>query len=103
MKKTAILFAAPAAFALAACGNSTDASEDAVADNVEVPADTAMEDVPEPVADAELTTEEETPAEQEPFVTEENANNAADAAQSTVDDALAAAEAAQAEQAADQE
>ena len=43
MKKIA-LFAAVSSFALAlaACGDTDDASEDAMADNVEMPADEAM-------------------------------------------------------------
>ena len=40
-----------AALALAACGSSTDASEDAMADTVEIPADEAMANAPDPVAD----------------------------------------------------
>ncbi len=36
---------------LAACGGYTDASEDALADNVEMPADEALVGTPEPVAD----------------------------------------------------
>ena len=53
MKKIA-LFAAVSSFALAlaACGGSDDASEDAMADDVEMPADEAMADTPLPVADA---------------------------------------------------
>ena len=49
MKKFAIIAAAAGAFALAGCGDTTDASEDAVADSVEVPADEAMADAPDPV------------------------------------------------------
>ena len=49
MKKLILALAAP--FALAACGSSTDASEDAVADTVEMPADEAMANTPPPVAD----------------------------------------------------
>ena len=95
MKKFALI-ALPAAFALAACGDSTDASDDAVADTVEVPADDAMANVPDPVID-EAVTENVTPAEAEERmnVTEEQAEEAADAAESAVDDALSAAEAAQ--------
>ena len=53
MKKIA-LFAAVSSFALAlaACGDSDDASEDAMADNVEMPADEALADTPLPEADA---------------------------------------------------
>ena len=52
MKKSALIaLAALAPLALAACGSSTDASEDAVADTVEMPADEAMAGTPPPVAD----------------------------------------------------
>ena len=59
MKKIA-LFAAVSSFALAlaACGGSDDASEDALADNVELPADEAMADAPMPAADATEATED---------------------------------------------
>lgn len=50
-------FAATFALALAACGSATDASEDALADNVEVPADEAMAAAPAPVADPAALTE----------------------------------------------
>lgn len=85
MKKT-LQFAATIAFAaaLAACGSATDASEDAMADNVEVPADEAMTGAPAPVADAEALTEE----------AETDAVEAAEAAEAMVDaDAPASAEA----------
>ena len=59
MKKlTTILAATTASLALAACGSSTDASEDAMADTVEMPADQALADTPEPVADEEVAGEE---------------------------------------------
>ena len=91
MKKLALI-AAASAFALAACGDTTDASEDAVADTVEVPADEAMEDTPPPVADNDAAMADEEPAEPT-TVTEEEAESAADNAA----DAAAAAEAAMAE------
>lgn len=95
MKKLALI--APAAlFALAACGSSTDASEDAVADTVEVPADTAMEDTPPPVA-ADLPPEDNAAAEAEMEENITNAEEAAEAAQATVDDVLAEVEAAETE------
>lgn len=53
---TAVLCAA--ALALAGCGNSTDASEDAMADNVELPADEAMSDAPAPIDDEAMTMDE---------------------------------------------
>lgn len=87
MKKLALV-AAAAAFALAGCGDTTDASEDAVADSVEIPADEAMANAPDPVAADEA-------AEAEIAENLSEAEQAADAAQETVDDALAAAEAAQ--------
>lgn len=98
MKKIAFV-ATVAAFALTACGETTDASEEAQADTVEVEADAAMEDMPEPVADDAATAEDltEAEAEAEINVSEEQANRDADNAQATVDDALAAAEAAAAE------
>ena len=52
MKKIA-LATLPLAFALAACGDTDDASAAAEADTVEMPADEAMADVTEmPAADA---------------------------------------------------
>ena len=59
MKKIA-LFAAVSSFALAlaACGGSDDASEDAMADSVEMPADEAMADMPMPAADADEAAED---------------------------------------------
>lgn len=98
MKKFAIIAATTAALALSACGESTDASEDAVADTVEVPADDAMEGLPDPVADADAMTEEEAAAVDAAMDDgEAMAEEAGDAAQQTVDDAIAAAEAAQGE------
>lgn len=90
MKKLALV-ATGAAFALAACGESTDASEEAIADDVEVVADDAMADVPEPVADEEAMTDEEAEAVMDG--NEEEAEAAGDAAMDVVE----AAEAAQAE------
>lgn len=50
MKKTALaLIATASVFALAACGNSDSASEDVMADSVEMPAEDAMADTPEPL------------------------------------------------------
>ncbi len=74
-----VKFAAVAAFALglAACGSATDASEDALADNVEVPADEAMAAAPAPVADPAALTEE-TPS------AEDAATAAADSAEAMV-------------------
>jgi hypothetical protein len=56
VKKFATLaFAAAGSLALAACGSTTDASEDAIADDVEMPADQALIDTPEPVMDEAAT------------------------------------------------
>jgi len=97
MKKFAIV--APAALlALGACGESTDASEEAVADTVEVPADAAMADAPEPVADGDISASEATSIEEavdEASAEAEAAADAADAAQATVDDVLSAVDAAE--------
>jgi hypothetical protein len=86
MKKIA-LFAAASSFALAlaACGDSNDASEDALADDVELPADNAMANVPDPAADVES---EDT---QSDAVTQEAAEDAADQAEAAVADVEAAA------------
>ena len=91
MKKIA-LFAAVSSFALAlaACGDSDDASEDSLADNVEMPADEAMADMPMPAADATEATDEAA----EDADTAANAEEAADAAEQAAADAAAAAEAA---------
>lgn len=75
MKKLiATSFAAVATLALAACGSSTDASEDAVADTVEMPADEAMAGTPQPAEDPAALTE------------------SADSAESAAEDAAATAE-----------
>ena len=43
-----LALAASAAFALAGCGHADDASQDAQADSVEIPADEALNNTPEP-------------------------------------------------------
>ncbi len=93
MKKIA-LFAAVSSFALAlaACGGSDDASEDALADNVEMPADEAMADTPMPAADATEAADEA--AEDAASDAAASAEEAADAAEQAAADAAAAAEAA---------
>ena len=53
MKKIALIAAVSTAFALAGCGDSTDASDDAMADSVEMPADEALADAPDPAADVD--------------------------------------------------
>lgn len=93
MKKIAIL--APAALlVLSACGESTDASEEAMADTVEISADEAMEGTPDPVADGDLASEEAIDDAVDAATSE--AEEAADAAQATVDDVMDAAAAAEA-------
>lgn len=91
MKKFAQFAAASgAALALAACGSADDASVEAEADTVEMPADEALAGVEEePVADEDAMSDE-TPAP----VTEEEASSAADAAEDVVAAAEAAAAAA---------
>jgi hypothetical protein len=92
MKKIAFALAPVAALALAACGSTDDASADAQADTVEMPADEALAPVTEtPVEDTAATpaaTDEATP----------DADAAADAAGDAAVDAAAdvAAEAANA-------
>jgi hypothetical protein len=89
MKKFALIaLASLAAFGLAGCGKSDDASEDAMADNVEMPADEAMATAATPVADAEATSDAATGP------TSEAAAQAGDAAEAAAADAAAAAEAA---------
>lgn len=76
VKKLAILaFTAAGSLALAACGSTTDASEDAMADDVEMPADQAMADTPEPVMDEAATLEA---PEEEPTDAMEAAETATD-------------------------
>jgi hypothetical protein len=84
MKFTAAI-APLALLALAACGSSTDASADATADTVEIPADEALASVPDPVADPAANVDA-------PAVEEETTPSEA-----TVDEAGAAAEAAAAD------
>lgn len=85
MKKIAhVLLAGAGALTLAACGSADDASADAEADTVEMPADAALEDMTaQPVEDVDANTEDSA-------VSEETATDAADAAA----DVAAAAEAA---------
>ena len=91
MNKSALAaIAASASLILSACGSSDDASEDATADTVEMPADEAMAGTPEPVA-ADLDAGS--------AAAEDAADASADAAQS-VEEAGAAAEEAAADAAA---
>ncbi len=93
MKKIShVLFASLGAMALSACGSADDASVDAEADTVEMPAETALEGVTEePVEDADVSAEE---APSGPDKAETNA--AADAAEGVVEAAELAANAADA-------
>jgi hypothetical protein len=86
-----LALAASAAFALAGCGHADDASQDAQADSVEIPADEALSNTPEPSTDTATAdaAEEATKAAEEA-----SASSAADAAQAAAADATAAAEAA---------
>jgi hypothetical protein len=94
MKKFALIaFAAVAAYGLSACGKSDDASEDAMADNVEMPADEAMSTAAPPVADAEASSDE-TSATGPTSAAAAEAGDAAQAAANDAQNAAAAAEAA---------
>ena len=92
MKKFALIAAASAAFALAGCGDADDASEDAMADTVEMPADEAMTGLPDPVADTEAEAAAE--AEASAAETVEAVEAAGAAAEQAAADAAAAAAAA---------
>ena len=88
MKKVSqILLAGAGAMALSACGSADDASADAEADTVEMPAENALEGVSEePVEDADASSEDT-----EAGPGDIDASDAADAAE----DVAAAAEAAE--------
>jgi hypothetical protein len=91
MKKLALIaMACTASLALAACGETDDASADAMADTVEMPADEAMAAAPEPVEAIEATPTED-------VVAEDTTTAAADAAEAAVADVEAAAAATGAE------
>lgn len=83
-------FAPLALLGLAACGSSTDASADATADTVEIPADEALANAPEPVADPDANVD--APAEGA-----EGAEGAESSSEATAAAAGAAAEAAAAD------
>jgi hypothetical protein len=79
-----------AALMLAACGSSDDASTEATADTVEMPADEALEAISdEPVADPEATATDAPETDAEATAT---AEQAADAAADVAAEAAAAAE-----------
>lgn len=94
MKKFAYtLLAGAGALTLAACGGADDASIEAEADTVEMPADAALADVSEdPVEDADANSDGDGPD----AVSEERANEAAEAAADVAAAAEAAADAAEA-------
>lgn len=95
MKKIAhIAFASAVALTLAGCGSSDDASTEAMADDVEVPADEAMSEVEDagalPAADVGATEDAE-PAD-DATTTANAAGDAAAAAAADVEAAAAEAE-----------
>jgi ABC-type uncharacterized transport system auxiliary subunit len=96
MKKiVSVALASAFALTLAACGSSDDASTEAEADTVELPADEAMDDVTaEPVADPAAMTP--TPDAAETTTPDQAADQAgADAAEAAAAVAAAAAEGAE--------
>jgi len=94
MKRFALIAAASCfTLALSACGSADDASEDATADNVEMPADEAMAGVPDPAADAVNEAAEAATQNAEETI-EQTAVQAADDAEAAVADIEAAAGAA---------
>lgn len=102
MKKLArAAIASATLFALAACGSADDANEEAVADNVEIPADDAMAPIVEaPVADSAIdepvvvTETTENPAA---VIENENEQVRAETAATSAADVAARAQAAAAE------
>jgi hypothetical protein len=89
--RTTFAALAVSALMLAACGSSDDASTEATADTVEMPADEALEAISdEPVADPEATA---TDAPESDAAAEATAEEAADAAADVAAEAAAAAEA----------
>lgn len=96
MKKLAIALA-PLTFALAACGDTDDASTAAEADTVEMPADAAMAGVnEEPAADPSANAAADAAAEPTEAATTATAEEAATNAEDVAARAQAAAEAAEA-------
>ena len=85
-KPSALAVLTIATLALAACGSADDASVEASADTVEMPADSALAPVSDaPVADPSAT------ATDAPAVAPATAEQAGDAAETVVDDVLEAA------------
>jgi hypothetical protein len=94
MKKLALTAVASSfALALAACGDSGDASEDTLAESVEMPADNAMAGAPDPAADADSSPDAAVDADASAEDVA-NAEEAGAAAEQAAADAAAAAEAA---------
>lgn len=88
--RTTFAALAVAALMLAACGSSDDASTEATADTVEMPADEALEAISDqPVADPEATATDAPDAAATEAAT---AQQAADAAANVAAEAAAAAE-----------
>ena len=89
MRKLATLTALTAALALAACGSADDASTEASADTVEMPADSALAPITDaPVADPSATATDVP----EPIAPEPAPTAVADAAADVAAKAAAAAE-----------
>lgn len=91
MRKIAFAaFASLAALTLSACGSSEDASTDAEADNVEMPADQAVAGSQQPVPDASATdnqTSTDAAVDQAQAAGEQAADAAADVAAAATPDA----------------
>jgi hypothetical protein len=89
--RTSLAALAGAALTLAACGSSDDASTEATADTVEMPADEALEAIADdPLEDPEATAPD---APEDDAATAAGAEEAADAAADVAAEAAAAAEA----------
>lgn len=86
-KITCILFAMSVTVALAACGSRDTATEEAAADNVEMPAEEAM-----PADGAAAAADAMAPAVDATFDAKTDAEAAAAAAEMSADDAKAAAD-----------
>jgi len=92
MRKLAPLaLVAAASLALGACGHADNASEDAQADSVEIPADQALQNTPEPSSDTAVASAAEDATKE---AEKASATNAANAAEAAAADAAAAANAA---------
>lgn len=90
--RTSLAALAGAALTLAACGSSDDASTEATADTVEMPADEALEAITDdPLEDPEATAPD---APEDEAATAAGAEEAGDAAADVAAEAAAAAEAA---------